>query len=94
MNERRRERLASLLEDALPEFFRDECEMPTGAVVSILYVEIIESGSRANIFVSVWPDEARGGVAKELKMSENKATHFVRGRLGSKHAPQVRFLVR
>jgi|GEM_PF-2888828 len=94
MNERRRERLASALEEDLPSFFQEECELLPGELVSILYVEIVESGAKANIFVSVFPDSARERVARELKMRENEATYFIRGRLGSKYSPVVRFHVR
>jgi ribosome-binding factor A len=93
MNERRRERLASFLEEELPHFFREEIKTE-GAYLSIQYVEVIESGSRANIFVSVFPDNLRDEVAKELKKSENKASHFIRRRLGSKYSPQIRFQIK
>ncbi len=91
MNEKRRERLATLLQEALPEFFESEIERLPGTLLSVLYVEVIESGTRANIFVSVFPDEAKAGIAKQLKISENKATHFIRRRVSSKYSPFIRF---
>ena len=94
MKERRRDRLASFVREELPEFLRVEGDLPNGVVVSILHVEVIASASRANIFVSIFPDEQREEVAKVLKMRENEATHFLRGRLKSKHVPVIRFHVR
>ena len=94
MNKRRRERLASALEEDLPLFFREECDFSSGELISILYIEIVESGAKANIFVSVFPDSAKEQVVRELKMRENEATSFIRARLGSKYSPVVRFHVR
>ncbi|MDA1335184.1 MAG: ribosome-binding factor A [bacterium] len=94
MNERRRERFSSLIEEELPMFFREVCELPKNSLVSILYVEVPMRAGKANVFVSVFPDEARDGVATELKMRENEATHYIRGRIKSKYAPAIHFFVR
>ena len=94
MNERRRERLAAFIREKLPEFFKVDCDFLGSSVVSILHVEVVSSGTRANIFLSVFPDETKEDVARRLKLCENKATHFLRGQLGSKYAPAVRFHVR
>lgn len=93
MNERRRDRLATLLKEELPHFFVEECDLPTGSFVSVLYVEVLESGTRANIFVSIFPDTEKERVAKKLKISENKATHFVRQRIRSKYSPSIHFFL-
>jgi ribosome-binding factor A len=93
MNERRNERLASFVRGALPDFFRDECALALGTLVSIVHIEINEAGSRADVFVSVFPDEAHTSVAKELKIRENEANHFIRMQLRSKHSPLIRFHV-
>ncbi|MBI4121361.1 MAG: hypothetical protein HY470_00170 [Candidatus Ryanbacteria bacterium] len=78
----------------MPEFFREQCAFPADALVSVLHVEVVESGSKANVFASVFPDEAKSAVARELKMRENEATRFVRERTASKYSPVVRFHVR
>jgi ribosome-binding factor A len=93
MNERRKERLAAFLQEAIGEFFLRECAFAPGVFVSVQFVDLNETASRAMIAVSVFPDEARNGVAEELKTRENEATHFVRGRLDSKYAPLIRFTV-
>lgn len=93
MNERRRERLAAFLQEELPYFVQEQVPLPEGVFASILHVEIAESGTRANIFMSVFPDSAREGVAKELNLRENEATYFVRTRLRSKYSPVIRFHV-
>ena len=93
MNERRRERLAAFIREALPTFFSEEVIREPGVFISIQHVEIPESGGKANVFVSVFPDTVEEGIAKALKMSENKATHFVRVRLKSKYSPTIRFQV-
>ena len=93
MKERRRDRIGTLVRDAVADFFLEEVSFPAGVLVSVAYVEVIESGSKANIFVSVFPDTAQEEVAKMLKMSENKASHFVRSRMRSKYTPVVRFML-
>lgn len=91
MKERRKERLAALIQEELPRFFRDELELEPGVFVSILYVETVKTGTKANVFVSIYPDTARVKVARELKISENKATHFIRKLVASKYSPAIRF---
>lgn len=93
MNERRRDRLSSFLKEILPIFFVQEVSLPKGSFISVLYIEIGESGSKANVFVSVFPDSLREMVAKELKISENKAAHFVRAHLKSKYSPSIHFFI-
>ncbi len=93
MNERRRERLTAFLQEALGEFFLRECSFAPGVFVSVQYVDLNETASRAMIAVSVFPDDARDGVAEELKTRENEATHFVRQRLDNKYTPAIRFTV-
>ncbi len=93
MNERRRERTAAFVREVIPEFFQRECELLPGVFLTVLHVEVVESGVRANVFVSVFPDSAKEAVAKELDLRENKATQFIRMRLGTKYSPAVRFTV-
>ncbi|OGZ56145.1 MAG: hypothetical protein A3J04_00275 [Candidatus Ryanbacteria bacterium RIFCSPLOWO2_02_FULL_47_14] len=94
MKERRRERLASFIREELPDFFKQEFDVLVNVLISILHIEITESGARTDVFVSVFPDDHKEQVAKALKMRENKAAHFLRSRLRSKYAPAVRFHVR
>lgn len=94
MNERRKERLASFIEETLPEFFRTECALPEGVFISVVYIEPNEGASKVNVFVSVFPDALRDRVAEILKMSENKAKHFIRARIASKYSPAVSFHVK
>lgn len=93
MNERRRERLAAYIKEIMPEFFAVHIEHGSDIFLSVLYVEVVASGTKANVFVSVYPDTAREGIAEKLKMSENIATRFVRTHLGSKYSPAIRFFV-
>jgi len=86
--------MASFVREAIPSFFQEECAFPKGVFVSVLHVEVVESGNRANIFASVFPDDAKEAVAKELDLRENEATRFMRRRLASKHSPVIRFYVR
>ena len=93
MNERRRERLAAFVREEIAYFFQTELELPTGAFLSVLYVEVAETGSRANVFVSVYPPESKEGIAKILKLGENKATHYMRAKVRSKYSPVIHFQI-
>lgn len=93
MNERRRGRLAAFLESELPHFFREEVEFPPNTFISIMHIEIKQSGQSAGVLVSVFPDTSTKRVAEILKKSENKATHFIRARLRTKYSPVIRFHV-
>lgn len=94
MNERRRERISSFVRETIPYFFQEECAFPKGVFVSVLHIEVVKSGSRANVFASVFPDNAKEAVAKELHLRENEATRFMRGRIANKYSPAIRFHVR
>jgi ribosome-binding factor A len=94
MIERRKERLASFVREVLPDFFRDECGLTPDIFVSILHVEPNEAASKVNVFVSVFPDSTRDKVAKVLKISENKAGHYIRGRISAKYSPAISFHVK
>ena len=93
MKERRREKLSALIQEIVSDFFSSELALPSGTLLSISYIELNDSGTKANVFTSVYPDEGRDGIANLLKMSENKATHFLRTRLQSKYSPVIRFRV-
>lgn len=93
MNERRRERLSAFIRDELAKFFQEGLELEPGVFISIQYVEVLKSASRANVFLSIFPDIRQYGVAKKLKILENKATRFIQDRLSSKHSPMIRFLI-
>jgi hypothetical protein len=93
MNERRRERLVSFLEDELPLFFRGELDLAPGVLVSIVLIDVKPSGGSAHISVTVYPDSEAVPVAEMLKKSENKAAHYIRTRLRTKYAPVVTFHV-
>ena len=86
--------MASFVRETNTDFFQEECAFPKGVFVSVLHVEVVESGSRANVFTSVFPDDAKEVVAKELGLRENEATCFVRRLVASKHSPVIRFHVR
>ncbi|MEK7576735.1 MAG: ribosome-binding factor A [Patescibacteria group bacterium] len=94
MNERRRERLAAFVRESLPDFFRFECGFSNDILVSIIHVEPNEASSKVKVYVSVWPDDQRDAVANTLKMSENKAKHYIRARISSKYSPAVSFHVK
>ena len=93
MNERRRERLASFVKAELAKFFKDELELPSEVLVSILSVTVSEGGGRASAVLSIYPSAQFEGVAKVIKKGENGATRYIRGRLASKYSPTIHFVV-
>ena len=58
--------MATVLKEELPQFFADECSLSLGTFVSILYVEVLESGTRANVFVSIFPDAEKRRLLKSF----------------------------
>ncbi len=94
MNEKRKERLAAFVREILPDFFRFDCGFANDVLVSIIHVEPNEASSKVKVYISVWPDDKRDEVANTLKMSENKAKHYIRERISSKYSPLISFYVK
>lgn len=87
------ERFSSFIQDELALFLREGLHEREGMFVSIVRVEPAPSGGRVDVWVSVWPDEERQRVAKELRLLENKAKAYLAQRLNRKYAVTVRFYV-
>ena len=92
-NPRRRERLASLVEQIVSELLQREIKDPrVSGLTSITAVEVAADLSAAKIFVSVMgTEEERAGTMRALE----RASGFVRSRLGDeltiRHVPEVTF---
>ena len=92
-NPRRRERLASLVEQIVSELLQREIKDPrVSGLTSVTTVEVAADLSAAKIFVSVMgTEEERAGTMRALE----RAAGFVRSRLGDeltiRHVPEVTF---
>ena len=87
------ERFSSFIQDELALFLREAFSYKEGVFVSLMRVESAPSGGRVNAWVSVWPDEECGRVAKKLRLLENKAKAYLAGRLNRKYPVAVHFYV-
>ena len=94
-NPRRRERLASLIEEVVSELLQRHIKDPrVHGLVSITRVEVSQDISHARIHVSVMgTEEERRDTMRALE----HATGFVRSRLGDeltiRHVPEVQFVL-
>lgn len=87
------ERLSSFIQNELAFFLREEVPFREGVLISLMRVEPAPSEGSVNVWVSVWPDEERGRVAKQLRLVENKARAYLAQRLNRKYAVTVHFYV-
>ena len=92
---RRRERLASLIEDVVAELLQREVKDPRVAgLTSITRVEVSADLSVTRIFVSVLGSEAE---RQETIRALERATGFVRSKMGEeltiRHVPAVTFVL-
>jgi ribosome-binding factor A len=90
---RRRERLASVIEEVVSELLQREIRDPrVGAMTSITRVEVSADVRQAKIYVSVMGDEA---TRRETMRALEHATGFVRSKLGEeltiRHVPAITF---
>ena len=87
------ERFSSFIQNELAFFLREKMHLNKGILVSLVRVESASSEGRIHAWVSVWPDEERERVAKQLQLLENKAKAHLAGRLNRKYAASVHFYV-
>lgn len=87
------ERFSSFIQDELALFLREELSYKEGMFVSLMRIESAPSEGSVNAWVSVWPDEERGRVAKRLRLLENKAKAHLARRLNRKYAVAVHFYI-
>lgn len=87
------ERFSSFIQNELAFFLREEAPLKEGILVSLVRVEPAPSKGSVRAWVSVWPDEERARVAKQLRLLENKAKAYLAGRLNRKYAVAVHFQV-
>lgn len=87
------ERFSSFIQDELALFLHEALSYKEGVFVSLMRVEPAPSEGSVNAWVSVWPDEERDRVAKQLKLLENKARAYLTRRLNRKYAVTVHFYV-
>ena len=90
---RRRERLASVIEEVVSELLQREIRDPrVGAMTSITRVEVSADVRQAKIYVSVMGDEA---TRRETMRALEHATGFIRSKLGEeltiRHVPAITF---
>jgi ribosome-binding factor A len=90
---RRRERLASVIEEVVSELLQREIRDPrVGAMTSITRVEVSADVRQAKIYVSVMGDEA---TRRETMRALEHATGFIRTKLGEeltiRHVPAITF---
>jgi ribosome-binding factor A len=90
---RRRERLASVIEEVVSELLQREIRDPrVGAMTSITRVEVSADVRQAKIYVSVMGDEA---TRRETMRALEHAAGFVRSKLGEeltiRHVPAITF---
>lgn len=64
---RRVERVRSLLERVASRVIRREVDLPGGVLATVERVELSSDLTHAKIFVSIYPEAARDGVARELR---------------------------
>lgn len=64
---RRVERVQSLIEQVASRIIRREVDLPGGVLLTVERVEVLSDLTRAKIFVSIYPEAARDGVARELR---------------------------
>jgi ribosome-binding factor A len=91
---RRRERLASVIEEVVSELLQREIRDPRvgAAMTSVTRVEVSADVRQAKIYVSVMGDEA---TRRETMRALERATGFVRSKLGEeltiRHVPAITF---
>lgn len=87
------ERFSSFIQNELALFLREALSCKEGVFVSLMRVEPAPSEGSVDAWVSVWPDEERARVAKQLRLLENKARTYLARRLNRKYAVTVHFYV-
>lgn len=87
------ERFSSFIQNELALFLHETLSYKEGVFVSLMRVEPAPSEGSVDAWVSVWPDEERAHVAKQLRLLENKARAHLARRLNRKYAVSVHFYV-
>lgn len=90
MNESNRQRkVAQIIQEDMAELFRRQsAESSQQILVSVSDVRVTPDLSIAKIYLSVFPQEFRKGVMKEIEDSKAQYRHY----LGQKMAKQVRII--
>lgn len=90
MNESNRQRkIAQIIQEDLAEFFRKQAaESKQSLLVTVSDVKVTADLSIAKIYLSIFPQEFRNPIMKEIE--ENNA--FYRNFIGKKMAKQVRII--
>ncbi len=88
---RRRERIASLVAEEAARFIEEEVDVPAGAVATVTHVEIAPDGSRADIFVSLFPTAHIGIFQERMHRAERAFNVYMREALQMKKPPQMQF---
>lgn len=87
------ERFSAFIQNELALFLHEALPFKEGVFVTLMRVEPAHSEGSVSAWVSVWPDEERGRVAKQLRLVENKARAYLAQRLNRKYAVTVHFYV-
>ncbi len=90
----RNERLAEALRAASAEFLvREALPPPHGALITVTRAEVAESGTRATIFMTVFPDTLEEAALKFANRSRHDFAEFFSTRVKGVVLPRIEFLI-
>lgn len=88
----REEQFISFLEKETALFLDREAARPVGVFFSITKVVINQSGERAEIYISIFPDNQATAIFRELKQYEKETRAHMAELLRRRKIPQLLFV--
>jgi|SRR3989344_1684193 len=87
------ERLESYLKKELAFFLEKNLPIAEGGFVSVTKVFINEKADRADVFISVFPEELSAEVFVELKLMQKDVKRFLASRVKRHKIPNIKFIL-
>lgn len=89
----RPQQLATVVQQALTDFFTREIEWPRGCLGTITDIEVTNDCKIAFVNVSVLPLNHAGTVLSLLRRNQGRARHYLSKKVSVRQAPELRFAI-
>lgn len=86
--------LNELLRKELAQIILREIEFPQNSLATIINVKTKQDFSRADVFISVTPENKEGQILKLLQKNAGRLRHFLNKRLSRYQTPRFRFALK
>lgn len=91
-SDRRKEKLASLIQEEAAQFIEEYGNMPPGTVLTVTQVDLSPDGAYAEVRISLFPTARVGSFLEKMKYLQSEFNRQMKNTFRMKKIPSARFM--